>query len=454
MKRKISALLVLAMLSGLVSGCGTAENSDSSAPSSGETISQNASESSEEEKIITISWTNIEESRQKVWEDNVFAPFREKYPNVTIDFQRVPDQEQTLRVQLAANSAADMFSMDCTDVFDYATAGFLVDLERYREEYNLDEKMYDWALAACQYDGKLYALPHSVESSDLTYNKDLLDQLGLEVPKTREEFVEACNTAIENDLIAVSWGYSGVPVLVAWLYGHYLTTYAGPENVEKLLKGEITFQDSNIRGAFELMKSDWDAGYFNNKQSGAIGLDEARSLFNNSKAVFNMEGSWLTMADTEPGTWQFEWGQTQWPSMRDGVEAAGDISVGECIGFNAASENVDLCIEMMLEFYLNENQTAKAVSEGFSTPALDLNADLYSEDMHEDTAKALECQEKIMDSDKVGYAPWGFFPSKMKVFLDENLDKIFYDQMTMDDFLNQAQALLEEDLENGYQFAG
>ena len=34
MKRKISALLVLAMLSGLVSGCGTAENSDSSAPSS------------------------------------------------------------------------------------------------------------------------------------------------------------------------------------------------------------------------------------------------------------------------------------------------------------------------------------------------------------------------------------------------------------------------------------
>ena len=28
MKRKISALLVLAMLSGLVSGCGTAENSD------------------------------------------------------------------------------------------------------------------------------------------------------------------------------------------------------------------------------------------------------------------------------------------------------------------------------------------------------------------------------------------------------------------------------------------
>ena len=42
----------------------------------------------------------------------------------------------------------------------------------------------------------------------------------------------------------------------------------------------------------------------------------------------------------------------------------------------------------------------------------------------------------------------------MKAFLDDNLDKVLYDQMSIDDFLSQAQALLEEDIENGYQFPG
>ena len=183
-------------------------------------------------------------------------------------------------------------------------------------------------------------------------------------------------------------------------------------------------------------------------------MDEARSLFNNSKSVFNMEGSWLTMADTEPGTWQFEWGQTQWPSMREGVPAAGDMAVGGCIGINAASECVELCADMMIEFYLDQDRVAQAVSQGYSTPALDIDESLYPSDMHEDIKTALECQKEIINADAIGYAPWGFFPTKMKAFLDDNLDKVLYDQMSIDDFLNQAQALLEEDIENGYQFPG
>ena len=161
---------------------------------------------------------------------------RKKHPNVTVDFQSLPNQDQTLRVQLSAGSGPDMFRIDTTDVSEFAKTGFIADLQSYREEYKLDEKMYDWALRACEYDGNLYALPAAVETSDLTYNKTLLDQLGMPVPKTREEFVQACEAAQENGLVAVSWGYSGVPALMGWFYGHYLTTYSGPENVKKAIK--------------------------------------------------------------------------------------------------------------------------------------------------------------------------------------------------------------------------
>ena len=61
-------------------------------------------------------------------------------------------------------------------------------------------------------------------------------------------------------LIPVSFGYSGANLLLTWPYEHYLTCYAGGEKTAQLLKGEITFDDPDIKGAFELLKADWDAG--------------------------------------------------------------------------------------------------------------------------------------------------------------------------------------------------
>ena len=74
--------------------------------------------------------------------------------------------------------------------------------------------------------------------------------------------------------------------------------------------------------------------------------------------------------------------------------------------------------------------------------------------MPEDSRKAIDFEREIMNADVTGYAPWGFFPSKMKVYLDDNLDKILYDQMSMDQFLEEAQAKLDQDFADGYQFAG
>lgn len=73
--------------------------------------------------------------------------------------------------------------------------------------------------------------------------------------------------------------------------------------------------------------------------------DEARILFANQKAVFNYEGPWLILADGAAKTWDFEWGQCAWPSMKDGTPAGSAITLGEAIGINANSQVSDLCME-------------------------------------------------------------------------------------------------------------
>lgn len=384
----------------------------------------------------------------------IFEPFEEKHPEVTIDFQCLPDLQNTVRVQVAAGAGPDMFYMDSVDIPDYASTNRILSLENYRKEYNLDDSMYDWAIRSCLYEDEMYALPASVEATAMTYNKNLLDQLGKDVPTNREEFVDVCNAALEAGLIPVSFGYSGANLLLTWPYEHYLTCYAGGEKTAQLLKGEITFDDPDIKGAFELLKADWDAGYINDKKSGAITNDEARILFANQKAVFNYEGPWLILADGAAKTWDFEWGQCAWPSMKDGTPAGSAITLGEAIGINANSQVSDLCMEMMMDFYSNEELMAQAVAEGFSTPAVPIDSAAYPEDMDENIRKALDAQNENMNLETVGYAPWGFFPAKTTTFLDDNLDKVFYDKMDLDTFIDKANETIAEDFADGYVFAG
>ena len=407
-----------------------------------------------EAKTITIAWTNIMESQQEIWEKYIFEPFEEKHPEVTIDFQCLPDLQNTVRVQVAAGAGPDMFYMDSVDIPDYASTNRILSLENYRKEYNLDDSMYDWAIRSCLYKDEMYALPASVEATAMTYNKNLLDQLGKDVPTNREEFVDVCNAALEAGLIPVSFGYSGNNLLLTWPYEHYLTCYAGGEKTAQLLKGEITFDDPDIKGAFELLKADWDAGYINDKKSGAITNDEARILFANQKAVFNYEGPWLILADGAAKTWDFEWGQCAWPSMKDGTPAGSAITLGEAIGINASSQVSDLCMEMMMDFYSNEELMAQAVAEGFSTPAVPIDSAAYPEDMDENIRKTLDAQNENMNLETVGYAPWGFFPAKTTTFLDDNLDKVFYDKMDLDTFIDKANETIAEDFADGYVFAG
>lgn len=140
--------------------------------------------------------------------------------------------------------------------------------------------------------------------------------------------------------------------------------------------------------------------------------------------------------------------------MKEGVPAGSAITLGEAIGITANSEVADLCVEMMMDFYSDKERVGKAVAEGFSTPAVAIGEEDYPADMDENIRKTLDVQSANMELESVGYAPWGFFPAKTTTFLDDNLDKVFYDKMDMDTFIEKANETIAQDFEDGYTFAG
>jgi ABC-type glycerol-3-phosphate transport system substrate-binding protein len=98
-------------------------------------------------------------------------------------------------ITLAAGSdALDIIYVNEPMMGRFAKAGWLEPLdeywEKYKDEYDLGD-IPDAAVDALRYDGKLYAMPFSVNVMFFFYRTDLFEEAGLEPPTTFEEYLAA-----------------------------------------------------------------------------------------------------------------------------------------------------------------------------------------------------------------------------------------------------------------------
>ena len=68
-----------------------------------------------------------------------------------------------------------------------ADAGLLIPLDDYAPQYGWKERIAPPALEATTIDGKLYGMPLQVDLIGMYYNKTLLDQEGLTVPRRLDD---------------------------------------------------------------------------------------------------------------------------------------------------------------------------------------------------------------------------------------------------------------------------
>ena len=52
----------------------------------------------------------------------------------------------------------------------------------------------------------------------------------------------------------------------------------------------------------------------------------------------------------------------------------------------------------------------------------------------------------------MSYCPWSGYPADTNIWLYENISKLWYDEITLDEFLAGAQEVLDKDLAEGFTF--
>lgn len=294
MKKKVLALLLAAAMTSGLAACG--DNSAESTGSKDDTENQSTTESSEAEKPVEgeaageekdlygfsepvsikvgftygTSFEFVEgESPEK---NNWMDLYREHniIPEILYDVDS-SQADTKLAAAIMSGDYPDIINASPSNFVNYAQTGVIADITDVFEEYASDYlKEYldvdgGLSLQNCMVDGRLYGLPMMGNSYDIIsmmwIRADWLENLGLEVPKTMEEFKNVAHAFTYGDPDqngvddTYGLGMNGVDVLtgspgdISAIFAAY-NAYPGTDGMAFVEdeNGKITWGGTNVEG--------------------------------------------------------------------------------------------------------------------------------------------------------------------------------------------------------------
>lgn len=292
MKKTISILLALMLtMSFVLTGCGNEKatdstSNDSETSSSSETSNSSETSTSDEQKTLTIWWAEQDKFKAPLLE--AIRAFEAENPNVTIEIEWTPnfDIYEKYKIALVGGEAPDIVKIDHVFVQTLGYNDKILDLTQFGAN-DVKDQFIQSTWAANMYKDAVYALPFDANTLALMYNKDLLDEAGVQPPTTLEELITASQAV--NAL-----GKEGV-------HGYTIPFDPGAS-------GFLSFQFNGwiARNGGSVLNDDWSASTINSPEV-INAIYQLKSLIDTDAAPANvfMEGDFYAgkVGMLEMGPW-------------------------------------------------------------------------------------------------------------------------------------------------------
>lgn len=220
----------------------------------------------------------------------VVKAFEAAYPNIHIVIRAIKATEYNtvLTTALQGGVGPDVFMSRINPMpSQFAKAGFVEPLDKLVPLLAYYEKRY---LASVSYQGRPYAVPSTLVTDNIIYNKEIFDHYSISEPKTWKDFIDICKTLKANGVTPISMYSEGWAVSSVY-FPDIAATMVDDTWAQELVGGKASFTDPEFVKVLELGAS--LKPYFI-KGWEALTYADAAQLFAHGKAAMIFDADWGT----------------------------------------------------------------------------------------------------------------------------------------------------------------
>ncbi|WP_442603554.1 ABC transporter substrate-binding protein [Paenibacillus sp. KN14-4R] len=223
-----------------------------------------------------------------------------KVPGLTIEMVSMEEQThrfQRLPAEIAQGNPPEIFTLQGgTDTQKFAKTGNLLDISPILTEIGMKDKFYN--LGEFTVDGKIYGLPLNGFQEGIFYNKQLFKDNGVDIPKTWDELMKACETFKAKGIQPFAFGAKDqwavtMPLNTLWV------RYGGANITADIQAGKAKWTDAGVVQGFKKFKEIIDKGFVT-PNSLSLSNEQGYGEFQKGNAAMRFDGSWSGGAFSDP----------------------------------------------------------------------------------------------------------------------------------------------------------
>ena len=286
----------------------------------------------------------------------VYEGFMERNPNITVTEQMInpfTDLIVFLKTRFLAGEAPDIVQLQPGNLIEFADNLLPLD-ELIANDPDLDlADFVQPVLGTTTVGGSLLGIPqHPMVSGMIWFNKDIFDDLGLQVPTDYDQLKavsQACRDAGHLPLI-VNGGDSWNRLIVT----EQLFSFFAPGKMAQAVAGDIPWTDPDLVAGMAFWKTMVDDGVF---QDGVMGADFGTfAAFTEGNGCMAIQGSWAKggqLIGIRPDTTVGYTLPMPFPDLTNsGATWMPAIASGHAFAINKDSPNIEAAWEVMKEIIL------------------------------------------------------------------------------------------------------
>ncbi|MCA9890245.1 MAG: extracellular solute-binding protein [Anaerolineae bacterium] len=407
---------------------------------------------------VTVTWWTEDYIDLDQITATLIEPFQAAHPDIQLVITPQPELNTTLRTALAAGEAPDILQTPgASFIAEFLNSGLILSLSNAADTYGWEDKLLPWAYQSGIVDGELYSIPLTYESMILLYNKTVFEENGWEPPTNLAEFEAIAEAAVAAGINPLSYGNVGWQPTNEHLVGIYLNNYAGPENVYQALIGEKSWTDPEFAEAIQLLKTHIaDNGWFSGSLETyfSFAWEDMFSEFSNGGSAMMMIGSWGFRGATEFfAETDYDWDWAPLPVFSDMAgEYNYELATGSTLSVNGETDHPEAVLTV-LDWLMSDPARVLEIASGYGYGEFMIPLYFTAEDFpasaDERIVRFFSDFAAVTGEGRVGYTTWTFWPAAPNVQLWEAIENVWYDELSIDDYLAEQQALWEEARNNG-----